>query len=270
MSTSNDAVLSHHRAAATMWDQGGKDYDDVSFAISDALKHAAQRLDPHKGDRILDVATGTGWSARNAARMGADVTGVDIADGLLAAARELSAHVRPPIAFHLADAERLPFPDGTFDGVISTFGVMFAADQAQAAAELGRVCKLGGRLALATWAPEGSVADFFGILGKHADAPPRPASPLAWGDPSHVESLLGHAFELTFEHAVNHAYHASSDAIWDWYVRGFGPLRQLAASLLADRAEALKRDVDAFHEHYAGAAGLHVKRDYLLTIGRRR
>ncbi len=101
-------------------------------------------------DRILDVATGTGWSARNAARMGAEVIGVDIAEGLLAAARELSAHVRPPIKFHLGDAERLPFADGTFDGVISTFGVMFAADQAQAAVELGRVCRSGAALC---WRP---------------------------------------------------------------------------------------------------------------------
>ena len=111
---------------------------------------------------------------------------------------------------------------------------------------------------------------FFGIIGKYADAPPPAVSPLAWGDPSHVESLLGHAFELTFEHGANHAYHPSSDTIWDWYVRGFGPLRRLAASLPADRAGALKRDVDAFHEHYTVPAGLHVRRDYLLTIGRRR
>lgn len=270
MSTSDETVLSHHRAAAMVWDQGGKHYDDVSFAISDALKHAAQRLDAREGHRILDVATGTGWSARNAARMGAEVTGIDIADGLLAAARELSAHIRPPIKFQLADAERLPFADGAFDGVISTFGVMFAADQARAAAELGRVCRSGGRLVLATWAPVGSVAEFFGTIGKHSDAPPPPASPLAWGDPANVENLLGDAFELIFEQGVAHAYHADAGAIWDWYVRGFGPLRQLAASLDADRAEALKRDVDAFHQHYAVPAGLHVRRDYLLTIGRRR
>ena len=164
----------------------------------------------------------------------------------------------------------MPFGDGAFDGVISTFGVMFAADQGQAAAELGRVCRSGGRLVLATWAPVGSVAEFFRVIGKHGNAPPPPVSPLAWGDPAHVESLLGGAFELTFEHGVNHAYHASADAIWDWYMRGFGPLRQLATSLTADRAAALKRDVDAYHQHYAVPAGLHMKRDYLLTIGRRR
>jgi ubiquinone/menaquinone biosynthesis C-methylase UbiE len=172
MSTGGDAVLSHHRAAAEMWDQGGRDYDHVSFAISDALKHAAQRLDPREGDRVLDVATGTGWSARNVARMGANVTAVDIADGLLAVARELSAHIRPSIEFQLADAERLPFADGVFDSVISTFGVIFANNQAQAAAELGRVCRPGGRVVLASWALAGSAAEFFGIIGKYRDAPP--------------------------------------------------------------------------------------------------
>ena len=131
-----------------MWGRGGKDYDEVSFAISDAFAHAAQRLNARAGERILDVATGTCWSARNVARKGAMVTGVDIAPELLAAAADLSRHIRPPIEFLLGDAEKLPFDDDAFDGVISTFGVMFAVDQAAAAAELGRVCRSGGRLVL--------------------------------------------------------------------------------------------------------------------------
>lgn len=124
----------------------------MSFAVSDALAHAAQRLNARAGERILDVATGTGWSARNVARTGAAVTGVDISGELLLAARELSGHLRPPIDFRQGDAECLPFDDGAFDGVISTFGVMFAVNQARAATELARVCRSGGRLALATWA----------------------------------------------------------------------------------------------------------------------
>ena len=126
MDVIDHAVMPHHEAAATMWGRGGKHYDDVSYAISDALAHAAQRLNARAGERILNIATGTGWSARNVARTGAAVTGVDISEELLAAARELSAHVRPPIDFRQADAERLPFGDGAFDGVTSTFGIMFA------------------------------------------------------------------------------------------------------------------------------------------------
>ena len=100
------------------------------------------------------------------------MTGVDIAPDLLAAACDLSRHIKPPIEFWLANAQQLPFDDGAFDGVISTFGVMFAADQAAAAAELARVCRSGGRLVLATWAPNGAVADFFVVIAHHSDAPP--------------------------------------------------------------------------------------------------
>jgi SAM-dependent methyltransferase len=270
MKTRDQPILDHHQPAAAMWGRGGKEYDEVSFAISDALAHAAQRLNARAGERILDVATGTGWSARNVARRGATVTGVDISPELLAAAGDLSQHVRPAIEFRLADAEQLPFDDGAFDGVISTFGVMFAVNQEAAAAELARVCRSGGRLVLATWAPAGAVAEFFGVIAKHSDAPPPPSSPLAWGDPAHVETLLGRNFELQFEQGISDAYHGSPEEIWDWYTRGFGPLRQLAESLAPDRVQRLKQDVDAYHRHYAVPAGLHVKREYLLTLGRRR
>jgi len=270
MKASDPAVLAHHQPAAAVWGRGGKDYDEVSFAISDALAHAAQRLNARAGERILDVATGTGWSARNVARRGAVVTGVDISPELLAAAGDLSQHIRPPIEFRLADAERLPFDDGAFDGVISTFGVMFAINQEAAAAELTRVCRSGGRLVLATWAPAGAVAEFFRVIAQHSDAPPPPSSPLSWGDPAHVEKLLGKDFELKFEHGISNAYHGSVEEIWDWYTRGFGPLRQLAESLPSDRVKRLKHDIDAYHRHYAVPAGLHMKREYLLTICRRR
>jgi SAM-dependent methyltransferase len=270
MKAEDHVVLPHHQPVATIWGRGGKGYDEVSFAISDVLAHAAQRLNARAGERILDVATGTGWSARNVARRGATVTGVDISPELLAAAADISAHIRPPIEFRLADAEQLPFDDGVFDGIISTFGVMFAVNQATAAAELGRVCRSGGRLTLATWAPEGAVAEFFGVIAQHSDAPTPPSSPLAWGDPAHVEKLLGNAFELKFEQGTSNAYHGSVEDIWDWYTRGFGPLRQLAETLPQDRVQRLKKDIDAYHRHYAVPAGLHVKREYLLTIGQRR
>jgi SAM-dependent methyltransferase len=270
MSVTEERVLPHHQAAASMWGQGGRAYDDISFAISDALAHAAQRLNARPGQDILDVATGTGWSARNAARAGARVTAVDISAELLEAAAGLSAHVRPPITFRQADAERLPFPAGRFDGVISTFGVMFAANPAQAAAELGRVCRRGGRLCIAAWVPGGAVAEFFGLIARHAAAPPPPVSPLDWGDPSAVERLLGQDFELGFEPGTSHAHHDDNRDIWEWYVRGFGPLKQLAASLDADRLRALRADFDAYHEHYRTPLGLRVARDYLIVHGVRR
>lgn len=257
--------------AARMWGLGGRHYDDVSFAISDALAHAGQRLAPEPGSTVLDVATGTGWTARNCARFGARVTGVDFSQGLLDAARDLSDHVRPPIRFECADVEDLPFEDGSFDGVISTFGVMFAPGQKRAAAELARVLRRGGRLVLATWPPGGTVEEFFGVAARYSDAPPPPASPFAWGTPQGVRALLGDRFDLDFEPGVSNAYHESARHIWDWYVRGFGPVRQIAESLDPARLKAFRADVDAYHAHFLARSGrLHVKRDYLLTIGRRK
>ena len=270
MQLEDTRIQPHHAAAAAMWGKGGRFYDEVSFAISDALAHAAQRLNARAGQTILDVATGTGWSARNAARAGARVTAVDISAELVAAARELSAHVRPSIDFRVADAEALPFADASFDGVISTFGVMFALDQARAAQELARACRPGGRLVLTAWVPDGSVAELFAILGRYADEPPPARSPLAWGDALEVERLLGRDFRLVFETGRNHAHHDDADDVWDWYSRGFGPLRQLIETLEPAAGAALKAEVDAYHRHYAGEAGLRIPRDYLTTIGRRR
>src|SRR5690348_1767322 len=101
----NSRILDHNRLAAEMWDAGGRSFDDISFAISDALGHAAQRLSPRAGEEILDVATGTGWSARNAARMGARVTAVDIAPALIRAAEALSGPATSAIDYRVADAE---------------------------------------------------------------------------------------------------------------------------------------------------------------------
>ncbi len=265
-----DRVLGHHREAASMWGRGGRAYDDVSFGISDALAHAAQRLSARTGEVILDVATGAGWSARNVARTGARVSAIDISPELLSAAQELSAHVRPTISVQLGDAERLPFPDGRFDGVISTFGVIFAQDQKQAARELGRVVRKGGRLTLAAWAPDGSVAKFLAVIARHSDAPPPQVSPLAWGDPRHVTDLLGRNFELTFEPGVSNAYHPDTDHIWEKYAHGFGPMCELIGGLEPAQVAALRADVDAYHRRYETQSGLHVKREYLIVIGKRR
>ena len=271
MNTQADgAVRAHNQPAARMWDAGGRAYDQVSFAISDALGHAAQRLAPRPGDRVLDCATGTGWTARNVARMGARVTAVDIAPGLVAAARTLSRGIEPAIDFRVADAEALPFADAAFDSVISTFGVMFAGDPQQAAAELARVCRPGGRLVLANWVPGGAVAEFFAVIAAHGDDPPPDNSPLDWGDPASLDALLGDAFDLTLEGGENRAYHESTEAIWQWYLAGFGPLKALHDRLGEKNRAALKRDVDAYHEPYRVPAGLCVRRDYVVVIGRRR
>lgn len=264
-------VQEHNKAAANAWDQGGADYDGISYAISDALAHAAQRLWAQRGERVLDIATGTGWTARNVARTGARVVAIDIAAELLNAARALSALATPSIDFQLADAEALPFADGSFDAVISTFGIMFAGDQQLAASEAARVCRSGGRLVVAAWSPEpnGYIARFFATIAKYNPRPAPALSPLTWGDPEKVQALLGRAFDLSFETGVSRYFCPSGVAFWDEYRRGFGPIRQLEASLDGARQTALRQDFIDLHEAYRTPTGITLERGYLLTLGTR-
>jgi ubiquinone/menaquinone biosynthesis C-methylase UbiE len=137
-------IMDHNLKAAAMWGSGGRAFDEISRSVASAIEHCVTRLQPKPGEQIADIATGTGWTSRLVARSGAQVTGVDIAEGMLAGAREIAQEQGLAIDYRLGDAEALPFDDGTFDAVISTFGVMFAPDQSRAAAELARVCKRGG------------------------------------------------------------------------------------------------------------------------------
>ena len=116
-------VLSHNEGAAATWGSGGRDYDRISEGVSDALAHLVNRIDPQPGERFLDVATGTGWTARLLSSYGAAVTGIDIGAGVIDAAKALA----PEIDFRVADAEALPLEDASFDAVTSSFGVMFVA-----------------------------------------------------------------------------------------------------------------------------------------------
>ena len=265
-------VQEHNRTAAQAWSKGGADYDFVSYGLSDALAHAAQRLWSRPGECILDIATGTGWTARNVARSGAEVTAVDVADELLTAAQRLSAHIAPAIEFRHADAEALPFDDASFDGVISTFGIMFAGDQPKAASEAARVCRSGGRLVLATWAPEpdGYISKFFGVVGKYSDTPPPAVSPMEWGRPDRVRELLGPHFDLTFETRNSMFYCPTGEDAWTEYQKGFGPIRAVTESLDERRRDAFRCDFTAFHDEYRTDAGLTLPRRYLLTVGVRR
>jgi len=267
LDTETHHAREHNRPAAVMWGTGGAHYDRVSFAISDAIGHATQRLAAKPGEQVLDLATGTGWGARNLARTGATVTAVDLAPDFIAAARGLAAHIDPPIDFRVADAEDLPFADGSFDRVVSTFGVMFAGDHRRAASELTRVVRPGGRLVLATWLPDSSVARMFGIVGRHNPAPPAPQSPLLWGDVDYLADLFGDAFDLMFESGVSHAYEEGPQDIWDAMHEGFGPIRTVYAALEGEQKRAFKAEIDAYHAEYMAAAGLHITREYLITVG---
>lgn len=268
-STTSPAVQPHNARPAAVWSSGGKHYDQISRGIADSIEHCVLRLDPKPGERILDLSTGTGWTSRRVARRGADVVGVDIAGDLLDAARAKAAAEGLTIEYRLGDAESLPFADGSFDAVISTVGVMFAARQEAAAAELARVVRKGGRIALTTWTPDGNVFGMFNVMKRYMPAAPSPAprSPFEWGDPARVRELLGGAFTLRFERATSYYREPSSEAAWWTFSTGYGPTRSLAMSLDPNRLEQFRDDFIAFHQSFATELGICVPRDYLLTAG---
>lgn len=269
---SENVIQPHNTTPSATWSKGGRDYDEISRGILDAIEHCINALAPTRNDRILDVATGTGWAARRLAEWDFNVTGVDFAPDVLAAAREIAAQRNLDIAFELGDAESLPYDDASFDKVISTFGIMFVQCPEDAAAELARVCRPGGRCALAVWTPDGNVFEMFKIMKAYMPEPAGtpPPSPFAWGQPERIRELLGDAFELKLERGTSNYREPDGEAAWNTFVTGYGPLHGLAEKLDPDRREALRREFVAFHDGFATELGICVPRDYWVVVGTRR
>jgi SAM-dependent methyltransferase len=266
------AIRPHNLKPAATWNTGGAAYDRISSSVADGIEHCVLRLDPQPGQRVLDVATGTGWGARRVAARGATVVGIDFGADLIEAAKAGAAEAELEIDFRVADAEQLPFENQSFDAVISTYGVMFVRDPEAAAAELARVCRPGGRIGLATWPADGTIAGLFKVMRPYMPEPPSPPppSPFAWGSPERVRELLGAAFELRFETGTTVLRAPDGAAIWELFVTGYGPTKALAASLDPNRREGLKRDFIDFHEGFKSELGVAMPRDYLVTIGIRK
>ena len=268
----SQTIQPHNIKAAATWDAGGLNYDRISQTISDSIEHCVIRLAPKPGERILDVATGTGWTARRIAARGASVIGIDLGTDLVEAAKACAAEARLKIDFQVGDAEALPFEDQRFDAVISTCGVMFVNKPELAAAELARVCKKGGRVGLTTWPADGTLAGLFKVMKPYmpASAAPPPPSPFEWGSKERVQQLLGSTFDLRFETGTTVLREPSGLAVWELFVGGYGPTKALAAALDPERRENLKRDFIAYHDGFKSELGVAMSRDYLVTIGVRK
>jgi SAM-dependent methyltransferase len=264
-------IRSHNERPAAVWSAGGQQYDQISRGIADALEHGVLRLNPRPGERILDLSTGTGWTSRLVARRGATVIGADIAGDLIATARDKANAEGLPITYQIGDAEDLPFETGAFDAVISTFGIMFASRPEDAASELARVVRKGGRIALTTWTSDSTVFQMFLVMKRYMPAPsgPAPRSPFEWGDVKRLRELLGRSFALRFEKGVSYYREPSGEAAWNTFSTGYGPTRALASSLDADKREALRADFIAFHAGFPTELGITVPREYWLTVGER-
>jgi SAM-dependent methyltransferase len=260
-------ILAHNEKAAAIWGAGGLAYDKVSESISDAIEHLVARIAPRPGDNCLDVATGTGWTARRIKHRGANVIGIDIGAGVIEAAKELATDMD----FRMGDAEQLNFSDEAFDIVTSTFGVMFVARPEDAARELARVCKRGGRLGICTWSPADTIEGLFKVMRPYLPPPPAlpPPSPFEWGKPERVRELLGNAFNLKFEKGITTLRMPTGKAVWDLFVEGYGPTKAVAAACDEKRRQELEQDFVVYHDQFCGELGIAMPREYLVAIGTR-
>ncbi|HEX9794041.1 MAG TPA: class I SAM-dependent methyltransferase [Planctomycetota bacterium] len=264
-------VQEHNVAVGARWSAAGKEYEEISRQIADSIQHAVDRLAPRKGEKVLDLATGTGWTARLVAASGAATTGVDIAADKIAAAKALGPAT---IDFQVGDAEALAFEDGAFDAVISTCGIQFVFRPEDAAAEVARVVRKGGRFVATLWTPESSVASMFKIFAKYMPPPPDPAkappSPFLWGRRERLHELLGGAFELGIETATSYYRTTEPADAWRAFRDSYGPSKALVASLDPARCKALEQDFLALHEGFRTEVGVLCPREYLLVSGRRK
>jgi ubiquinone/menaquinone biosynthesis C-methylase UbiE len=252
---------------SVMWGTGP--YQRITEPISAIHELVVERLDPRPDQRWLDLACGTGAVAERAAARGAAVTGIDLAPALLETARERAAELDLAIDYRVGDCERLEVPDGSFDVVSSTCGIMFSPDHEATARELARVVRPGGRIGLVNWTPTGGVARMFKMMAPFQPAPP-PSSPFDWGDEKRVRELLGEAFDLELEERVSTLRMPSGEAYWELFSTSYGPTKTLADSLGERREELHRAWVDFFESNYGADGEIAHTREYLLVLGTRR
>ncbi len=271
MTTSEQEFAAAKERARTTWDAG--EFGAIARLIPAVGDDIVMRTRIASGEEVLDVACGTGNATLPAARTGAQVHGLDIAPGLLAEARANAEAAGLEIDFVLGDAEALPWPEGTFDVVTSTFGCMFAPRHEVAAAEIARVLKPGGRIGLCCWVPDGRIGQFFMLIGSHL--PPQPEwfrPPPFWGVPDYVTGLFeGTGVEPQFERSEVEFTFDSPEAAVAEYEHKFGPLVMAMEALGTDeRRQALRDDLLAYFQEVSTTDdGGHtiVCAEYLVITG---
>ena len=231
------------------WSSG--DYSVVGTTLQITGETLAEAVDLRAGERVLDVASGNGNAALAAARRFAKVTGVDYVPALLARAGAVAAASGLAIDFEEGDAEALPYPDGAFDVVLSTFGVMFAPDQERAAAEMLRVCRHGGRIGLASWTPDGFVGQMFARVGRHVPPPAGLRGPAQWGTRERLAELFGAEARSIEAQRREFTFRYRSPEHWlEVFRTWYGPIHRAFAALTPDRQEALAVDLLALVEQF--------------------
>jgi SAM-dependent methyltransferase len=262
----------------TMWGSGN--YAAVAERITETGELVVERAGVEPGMDVLDVACGTGNATLPAAKAGARVTGLDFSPALLAIARERSADAMVEIDWVECDAQELPFEDESFDRVLSTFGHMFAPDHERTAAEMWRVLRPGGAIAVACWTPEGSIGRMFRTLAELVPPPPDATPSILWGTEDHVRELLGDAglaqaaggargAAMVFERHEIEWTDESPESYAQFMLESFGPLLN-AREVLAERANELDEAFTSFlrRENLADDGTLRFGGEYLLSVVR--
>lgn len=234
------------------------DFGKIALSYAPGAAQFVGRMSLRRGERVLDVATGTGNLAIPAARTGARVTGIDIAPNLIEQAEAWARDEGLTITFEEGNAEQLPYADGSFDTVISMFGVMFAPRADEAAAELVRVTRSGGRIALANWMPDGFIGQMFKIVGKHVPPAPGVPSPLLWGTEAKVAERLGNqiaALRYT-PRTITFNFPFDAAATVECFLTYYGPTVRAFDSLTPDGQQALRTELEQhWTQHNRGQNG---------------
>ena len=259
-----------HRA---IWASG--DYPAVAEVIDETPpRELLSRVVIAPGQDVLDVATGTGNIALRAAAAGAQVTGLDLTPELFATARRREWQYGVTVNWVAGDAEELPFPDESYDHVLSAFGVQFAPRHAVVARELARVCRPGGTIGLVNWTPEGQVGEVLRTIGRYMPKPPEFASPPPlWGSEQHVRDLFADtSVELEFARGLNPWIFDSPEHYVVFMETNYGPMLKARERLTAEgRWEECRREILANVErrNEATDGSLVMYAEYLIAIGRK-
>jgi ubiquinone/menaquinone biosynthesis C-methylase UbiE len=249
------------------WSSG--DYATVGTTLQIVGETLCEALDLRAGQKVLDVAAGNGNVTLAAARRWCEVVSTDYVPALLERGRERAAAERLAIEFREADAEALPFADASFDAVVSTFGVMFTADQDKAAAELIRVCKPGGKIGLANWTPDGFIGQLFKTIGKYMPPPAGVKSPALWGTGARITEFFGaQASSIQLEQRDFVFRYRSAQHWLDVFKSYYGPLLKTFGALDPETRTALTDDLFELIKRFnrSGDKTMVVPSEYLEVV----
>jgi SAM-dependent methyltransferase len=262
---SPDFAAIKQRQQAT-WASG--DYAVVGTSLQIVGETLAESADIRAGERVLDVAAGNGNATLAAARRYADVTSTDYVASLLDKGRERAQAEALPVRFQVADAENLPFENGSFDAVLSTFGVMFAPNHVQTARELLRVTRVGGRIGLANWTPGSFIGRLFKVIGAHVAPPAGVKPPPLWGSEAHLAELFGAGVSIRAETRVFNFRYRSAAHFVQVFRDYYGPTHKAFGALDGAGQRALERDITALVAEFdvGGGHSMVVPSDYLEAV----